>query len=438
MLLGADLAGVTLGLALAYVARYGSLAPGRDGMPLVYLAPLWALWLVALAVLGLHQRRNTVSGIGEYRRILTAGAVVLLAVIVVSYAGTQSLVSRGFLALAFVAVSLLVGLGRFATRRWIYAQARRGRCLDRAVVIGTNRQAVAVARQLEESAPASCQVVGFLTDYGAIGHRVQNGLTVLGEPMQLETLGPELGLTKAIVVQSGISWESLQWLVAWMQRSTGVEFCLVPGLHDLHSTPMSTYQLGGLLTLVPHSARVVGVDAVLKRGLELVVTLPACVVALPAIAVLAVCSRLAGRGWGIAAEEFVDGRGTYRLWRFSDSEFARRYHLARLPSLPLVLSGRVGLLGPRPIPRAQPQHYAKARLFLDSARPGFIGPWWLVGIQRPADLDAELAFDLYYLRHYSIWLDVHILVQAARGVLGRRVSAGPPLRRLPARAHSDA
>jgi lipopolysaccharide/colanic/teichoic acid biosynthesis glycosyltransferase len=54
---------------------------------------------------------------------------------------------------------------------------------------------------------------------------------------------------------------------------------------------------------------------------------------------------------------------------------------------------------------------------MEGAKPGFIGPWWLVGQSRPNDVEREVAHDLHYLRNYSIWLDFHILIQVARALV---------------------
>jgi hypothetical protein len=54
---------------------------------------------------------------------------------------------------------------------------------------------------------------------------------------------------------------------------------------------------------------------------------------------------------------------------------------------------------------------------MTSAKPGFVGPWWLVGLSRPHDIREELAYDLFYLRNYSIWSDLAILMQTTRHFL---------------------
>ncbi|MDQ6746703.1 MAG: hypothetical protein M3010_01155, partial [Candidatus Dormibacteraeota bacterium] len=54
------------------------------------------------------------------------------------------------------------------------------------------------------------------------------------------------------------------------------------------------------------------------------------------------------------------------------------------------------------------------------------------GMERPPELKEELAFDLYYLRNYSIWFDLHMLIQAARGLRGSEITVRGYHREIPA------
>jgi exopolysaccharide production protein ExoY len=80
----------------------------------------------------------------------------------------------------------------------------------------------------------------------------------------------------------------------------------------------------------------------------------------------------------------------------------------------------MSLLGPRPVALSRAAAYEEAMAFLSLAKPGFIGPWWLVGKRKPDDIADELKYDLHYLRNYSLWLDVHILLQVFRTIAGMR------------------
>jgi lipopolysaccharide/colanic/teichoic acid biosynthesis glycosyltransferase len=202
---------------------------------------------------------------------------------------------------------------------------------------------------------------------------------------------------------------------------------LVPGIFDLHSTAMEAHQLGSVLTLDAQPSRIVGVDAALKRGLDIVLGVLAIVVSLPIMAVLSAPRLMRGQALGLETEEVIGARGPIVLSSFRYPAWAARAHLARLPNLWLVLAGRMSFVGPRPMSLAQAAGHEDLVSVLEGVKPGFIGPWWLVGHQRPEQLEEELAYDLHYLRNYSIWLDVHVLIQVARHFAGLAVHPGPQM-----------
>jgi lipopolysaccharide/colanic/teichoic acid biosynthesis glycosyltransferase len=316
-------------------------------------------------------------------------------------------------------VAFLVCVGRFLARRIIYAAAGRGWFLDRVLVVGTNRQAIAVAQQLSQNRAASTEVVGFLSEYLPVGAQVKNGLRVLGEPLQLEEVGARVGATRAVVLESGLSWESLQGLVRSLHGPGRPQLTLIPGIFDLHATAMEPHRLGPVMGLTPLTSRIVGRDAILKRTLDEVVGTLAALIALPLMALVAVVSLVSAGHIGLERRSYLRaGQQPLQVWRFA-LPWARRSHLSRLPELFTVLIGRMSLVGPRPVSPGRAAEYGRAVALLGSAKPGFIGPWWVVGMSRPVDVQDEMAYDLFYIRNYSIWLDTQILVQAARSFLTR-------------------
>jgi lipopolysaccharide/colanic/teichoic acid biosynthesis glycosyltransferase len=103
--------------------------------------------------------------------------------------------------------------------------------------------------------------------------------------------------------------------------------------------------------------------------------------------------------------------------------FLRRTHLDELPQLWNILRGEMSLIGPRPerpefIPSlAKTIPLYEMRLLV---RPGVTG---LAQVQLPADIDldsvrAKLTYDLYYVRHTSLWMDLRILAATGWKVFG--------------------
>ncbi len=125
------------------------------------------------------------------------------------------------------------------------------------------------------------------------------------------------------------------------------------------------------------------------------------------------CESLTGARWSLPGDPRITFVG----------RLLRRTHLDELPQLWNVLRGDMSLVGPRPErPEFVPQleqaipHY-RERL---TVRPGVTG---LAQVQLPPDTDLEsvrikLAYDLYYARHLSFWLDLRITLATALKMVG--------------------
>lgn len=421
LLLASDLLFTTVAVMTAYWLRFhwssvAGLEPRAPNFPFWMMLPFGATFLAAFGLAGLYRCENVISGLDEYGRVFAASAMTVLLVIVIGYLATFPSMSRGFVLLSLGLVTFWVCLGRFASRRLIYRAASRGRFLETVVIVGVNDQAIDVARQLNRNPSTSTRVIGFLSDYRPRGSAVADGLVVLGEPLELDRVARDVSANRAVVIESGLAWESLRAIVQVMHRRSDLAISLVPGMSNLHSTPMDARRIGAVLTLEPRSARITGAEAVMKRALDFAVVVPSLLLGLPLMVLMVAYASIQGQGTGLTSEEVMCPAGKLVLHHFRYPKWADRLHVSRLPELFLVLSGKMSLLGPRPVAVGKLAEYARVMALLESAKPGLIGPWWLVGMGRPEAVDAEVVYDLYYLQNYSLWLDLQLLVRIGRSL----------------------
>ena len=104
---------------------------------------------------------------------------------------------------------------------------------------------------------------------------------------------------------------------------------------------------------------------------------------------------------------FGAGEDCERLTR--TGRFLRRTSLDELPQLFHVLSGKMALVGPRPLPARYLSRFTPEELRRHEVRPGITG-WAQVNGRNAIDWDHKIALDLWYVKHRSIALDLKIIV----------------------------
>ncbi len=86
----------------------------------------------------------------------------------------------------------------------------------------------------------------------------------------------------------------------------------------------------------------------------------------------------------------------------------RKSSLDELPQLWNVLKGEMSLVGPRPIVTDEIHHYGRCFKLYKRVRPGITGLWQISG-RNDVTYDRRVRMDEYYVRNWSIWMDIYIL-----------------------------
>jgi Undecaprenyl-phosphate galactose phosphotransferase WbaP len=94
----------------------------------------------------------------------------------------------------------------------------------------------------------------------------------------------------------------------------------------------------------------------------------------------------------------------------------RRYSLDELPQLINILAGHMSLVGPRPIVQSEIARYATSYDLYTRVPPGLTGLWQVSG-RNNTTYEERVAFDEYYVRNWSIWMDIYILARTFQAVL---------------------
>jgi len=101
--------------------------------------------------------------------------------------------------------------------------------------------------------------------------------------------------------------------------------------------------------------------------------------------------------------------------------FLRKSSLDEFPQFLNVIKGDMSIVGPRPVVKKEvDMYYGKEvaqRVF--TVKPGITGMWQANGRSDVEDYDERISLDLYYIRNWSLWLDIVIILKTIKSVLNR-------------------
>jgi lipopolysaccharide/colanic/teichoic acid biosynthesis glycosyltransferase len=99
--------------------------------------------------------------------------------------------------------------------------------------------------------------------------------------------------------------------------------------------------------------------------------------------------------------------------------FIRKLSLDELTQVVNVLRGEMSLVGPRMISPEEIMEYDRWDINLLTVRPGITGLWQVSG-RSDVTYDQRVRLDMHYIRNWTIWLDIQLLLQTLPAVINKR------------------
>jgi exopolysaccharide biosynthesis polyprenyl glycosylphosphotransferase len=407
----------------------------------VFLPLVWVLLMVNLY--DIHRAASwRETGTGVMKAAGIGGFIYLVAYFTLA----GSLARRGVL--YFLVLTVVFTL---AWRRLYISIFRTPAFSRRVLVVGAGDSSRTLLQAVASLAAAPFQVVGLIDDDRDKVGSVVEGFSVRGGNRDLLRLVESEEATEIIVAILGpMNGEMLQAVLDAQQR--GVEITRMPVAYEelLGRLPIQHLESDWLLRSFVDEMRVSALYLMAKRLMDFAGALMGMLVVLlvfPTVAlailiesrrpVLFLQSRLGQGGRPIRVVKFrtmrqeaeADGQahwareGDPRTTRVG--RILRRMHLDEFPQFWNVMKGDMSLVGPRPerpelvadLEREIP--FYRARLLV---KPGITG-WAQVNYGKGASVQGsaeKLEYDLYYIKHRSVLLDLWIILRTVGNVLGFR------------------
>lgn len=405
------------------------------------------LWLAMLALRGSYDQRIIGLGTEEIRRVVSATLYTFAFVAGLSYL-IRADISRAYAFVSLPLGLLLIVIGRFAWRGWLYRQRGRQAFQNATLIVGSGPASNELAERLERDAYAGYRVAG---SYAAPATSVDGlddwlaGLASAVDELDVEAI--------AIAPSETITSETIRQ-IAWQLEGRPVDLLIAPAMLDISGPRLSVRPAAGLPLLHLDEASLTRPQRFAKRALDLVGALTMIVVLSPVMVASALAVRLSSRGPVIFRQTRIGRAGKpFMMLKFrtmvqnadelrehlriehdleapmfklvadpritKPGRFLRRWSLDELPQLFNVAGGSMSLVGPRPHPLDDVNRYELAAFRRLALKPGLTGLWQVEG---RSDLDwAEaLQLDLYYVESWSLSGDVVLLARTVRAVIQGR------------------
>jgi len=438
VLFASDLLSLFLAGAVASELVHGSFARLFSIAPHLQLVLLGVLlWIALFERMGLYRRTFATNGRDEVYASLAA-CVMAMAPSVALFLAVPTLYPFRHLLLTTI---LLTAVGASLSRFAVHAALSRifPRTSRRIAVVGSSERVDAVPGDL--SLTTADVVVKFAID------EFDNDLADVlahGDSARIDWLQSALdrGCTELIITEA-LPAELMPGLLR-ITEARGIQLAFAPMRIRPHACDFTVRRDGGLALLYPQSLAITtpGADR-LRRLFDLALVVPALVLLAPLLALVALVvfldtgapilyrqTRVGRLGREFEILKFrtmrVDAEATSGpVWNSSRDErttrsgkFLRRFSIDEFPQLFNVLRGDMSVVGPRP---ERPFYVDQFRRMLRRyderhlVRPGITG-WAQINMRRildPTEIGEKLSYDLFYLEHWSIFMDVMIVCKTA-------------------------
>lgn len=419
---------------------------------------LIGFWWFALASEGLYDPLRMITSVRVVRGLTRAAVGVLVLAIIVQFFVSSRVYSR-FLLLAYVGATLgMLVVWRLAFMRAQSVVPIRNRTRkERVVIFGTGEDAKLMMDRLSRFGGHMYELAGFLT----VGDEASEPecTPVLGGIEDFRGVVNQHDVRVGIIASRAVTRDE-SFGITSMAGQLGLRVLQVPFTWGIVSARVQPAAVGEMELVELGALSYPTAGEQIKRAFDIAAVLAGAIFVIPIMAVFALLiwshdrgpvfysSARSGRGGrafqflkfrsmvvnadqlraSLDAQNEADGR----LFKMENDprvtkigHFIRKWSVDELPQLINVLRGDMNLVGPRPLPMSdlvgveRDAQYAYWFQQRSRVKPGITGLWQVSGRSNLAFEDM-VELDVYYVQHWSLLLDIQILLKTIPAVVARR------------------
>ena len=447
--------------ALAYWIRFNLSVPlfrldaipnvRTYGLTVLFLIPFW---VAASFVYDLYDNRSLLGGTKEYSRVFHVSILGTILIIFIDFLIMDLLLARAWLLMGWAFSFLFVAGGRLGLRRLVYALRKRGYYTANTLIVGANDEGFVLAQQLSEWQTSGLNILGFVDNNLVAGERAGENYVNFGTVDELDEIIERNKVEELILATGELSHETMVTL--FKQYGTGTDVCirLSSGLFGIVTNGLEVTQMAFVPLIRVNKMRFTGIERLMKFCLDYAIAVPLVLVGLLTYPIVALAFRLDSPGkviyrrrvMGLNGKQFdafkfrtmyEDGDQVLAQYPELKKEleetcklkydprvtrvggFLRKYSLDEFPQLINVLKRDMSLVGPRMISPEEMDRFGKWGTNLLTVTPGLTGLWQVSG-RSDTTYDERVNLDMYYIRNWTIWSDLYLLLMTIPAVIQKR------------------
>jgi exopolysaccharide biosynthesis polyprenyl glycosylphosphotransferase len=418
---------------------FGDLHWRLSGMlkPSFYLIAL-VLWTLVAFTASLYDTRKVYKVVDEFQTLTITVVFFSLAVSGFLYFTFRN-TSRLLIIYALLMLLLMVSIWRLCIRLFFRLCKHRHLTSRRVLIVGAGVVGQRVAEMVQLYAWTGLELVGYLDDDP---EKLHAGLPILGQLDNIREVVEHQAIDDIVLALPSWAYERMNYMVSLLQ-DLPVRVRVIPDYFSLALYRATVDDFGGIPMINLRASALNDYQRLVKRSFDLVLGSCLTLTTLPLMGMIALAIKLDSPGPVLFRQQRVGENGRiFEMYKFRSmyvekqqhklvrcnacgdmihkfeddprvtrvGTFIRRWSLDELPQFFNVLKGDLSLVGPRPELPWLVARYAPWQRERFAVPQGLTG-WWQVNGRADKVMHLHTDEDLYYVRNYSLWLDIYILLK---------------------------
>jgi len=435
----------------AYLIRFYAGLFEHSGIPPYPRHLFLTVPVVIIVLICRHSMRIYQSSRGEpiarqLRRQLESIVLGFVMLVLFLYYSEKAPYTRILLALFAVLLTAALLLSHWLVFSMLHFLRKKGYNQRYYGIIGTGKNALKLFSVIQSSHYFGLNCSFFIDDDPKLEGKILSGVKVYGHLEHLPQLVRQTGVDEIYLAKNSPDIQKLYPILNEIQAG-GVTVRILPDWTGLTAISRpSVFHIGSFILLTASESSLTDANIILKDVFDRIAALLLLLLFAVPMVLIGVCVKLTSGGPVFFKQPRVGmDQKTFNILKFRTMKaspqttggwtvkddprrtvlgrFLRAFSLDELPQLLNVLKGDMSLVGPRP---EQPEFVRqfsedyKKYMFRHKVKSGMTGWAQIHGFRGDSSIRKRTQYDLYYVQHWSIWLDLLILLRTPFHVLRQK------------------